>query len=104
MWSRFTFFTSEDLKLEVKKELDFEGLLKEITKPLDIKDIDPDNKLYAEVNIRMTIPGWQLFDSFPRWRLLEILTYLKDKSENGNSSSLVEAGIISSLNRVFPSD
>lgn len=102
-----TFFTSEESKLAAEEEFkkvrdsvsDFQSQLDEIKKPTPVEEVDPDTSLWYELNKHIIIP-WQFYDAMPKWRIRDTIVLIKNDEEEGNSSSIVERGILAAINRI----
>lgn len=76
-------------------------MLAELRKPIDVDEIDTDNKLAVLIQKVFPISNWNDFNSFPKWRLREMIAFYHSEAEEGRFHNYTATGIINVFNAIM---
>jgi len=76
-------------------------MIAELRKPIDPDDIDSDNKLIVLFQKIIPIGNWNDFNSFPKWRIREIIAFYQSEADEGRFYNYTASGIISVFNSIM---
>lgn len=76
-------------------------MLAELRKPIDPEDIDSDNKLIVLFQKVIPVTNWDDFNSFPKWRIREIVAFYQSEAEEGRFHNYTAMGIINVFNAIM---
>lgn len=76
-------------------------MLAEARKPVDVDEIDTDNKLIVLFQKVMPISNYNDYMSFPKWRIREMIAFYHAEAEEGRFHNYVAMGIINVFNSIM---